>query len=209
MKKPLRLRGQLSSWKDERGFGFITPKGGGKELFVHISAFSGRDRRPAGNEAVTYLAKKDAQGRPQAYRVWFDDGATKKSASGTRPVVYALTLAGIFLAIVAGLVVAGKLPPFAFPLYFGSSLAAFITYAWDKSAARRDRWRTAESTLHLLSLVGGWPGALVARHIFRHKSKKQPFVRVFWITAAFNIVVLIWLLTPPGQRVLNYIMDAV
>jgi len=96
---------------------------------------------------------------------------------------------------VAGLCVAaarGSLP-LAVPIVYGAaSAAALIVYAADKSAARRDDWRTPERTLHLLSLAGGWPGALVAQTLFRHKTRKMSFRLVFWITVAVNCVALVW-----------------
>ena len=85
-------------------------------------------------------------------------------------------IASIFLAAVGSLVSFGRLPPVVLAIYLAASVVAFIAYAWDKSAARDGRWRTAESTLHLLGLVGGWPGALVARRVFRHKTRKQSFI---------------------------------
>ena len=38
--------GQLVKWKDDRGFGFIKPNGDNKEIFLHISALKGANRRP-------------------------------------------------------------------------------------------------------------------------------------------------------------------
>ena len=64
----------------------------------------------------------------------------------------------------------------------------------DKAAARQGRWRTPESTLHTLALVGGWPGALVAQRVFRHKTTKQPFRTIFWFTVVANCAALAWLL---------------
>jgi uncharacterized membrane protein YsdA (DUF1294 family) len=72
------------------------------------------------------------------------------------------------------------------------SVVAFLIYGEDKSAAEQGRWRTPESTLHVLALVGGWPGALVAQRFFRHKTTKQPFRIVFWITVLANCVGLMW-----------------
>lgn len=72
--------------------------------------------------------------------------------------------------------------------YAGLSLITFVVYAIDKSAARRRGPRTPERTLHLLSLAGGWPGALLAQRWLRHKSAKASFRRVFWVTVAVNLL---------------------
>ncbi len=63
-------------------------------------------------------------------------------------------------------------------------------YGADKSAAEQGRWRTSESTLHTIALVGGWPGALVARRAFRHKRTKQPFRTIFWFTVIAHCAAL-------------------
>ncbi len=63
------------------------------------------------------------------------------------------------------------------------SLYTLLVYGLDKRAAVQQRSRTPENTLHLLSLAGGWPGALIARPLFRHKTRKQPFSGIFWCTA--------------------------
>ncbi|WP_293937380.1 DUF1294 domain-containing protein [Iodobacter sp.] len=78
--------------------------------------------------------------------------------------------------------------------YLLMSIVAFIAYAVDKSAAKNNRWRTQESTLHFLGLLGGWPGALLAQWVLRHKSKKAAFMVVFWATVLINCVALAWFL---------------
>ncbi len=83
---------------------------------------------------------------------------------------------------------------FVFACYVLISLLTFVLYAQDKAAAQTGTWRTPESTLHLLSLLGGWPGALIAQQILRHKSKKQSFRRVFWVTVVLNLAALVWML---------------
>lgn len=77
------------------------------------------------------------------------------------------------------------------------SAIAFVVYGADKSAARRGARRTPESTLHLLALLGGWPGAYIAQRAFRHKTRKQSFQRVFVLTVVghlVGVVVLVMLL---------------
>ena len=73
-----------------------------------------------------------------------------------------------------------------FGWYLFISLLTFVIYAKDKSAAEKGSWRIPENTLHFLALIGGWPGALLAQQVLRHKSKKQPFRVVFWITVLLN-----------------------
>ncbi len=92
----------------------------------------------------------------------------------------------------------GRLLPALLGVYLVLGIVTFLAYALDKSAARKDRWRTHESTLHLLAILGGWPGALVAQSVLRHKTRKQPFKAVFWITVLVNCSVLIWMLTQDG-----------
>lgn len=72
-------------------------------------------------------------------------------------------------------------------VYAVLSVVALVLYRVDKRAAQRGAWRTRESTLHLVALLGGWPGALAGRRLLRHKTRKQPFVRVLWLTVAANV----------------------
>ena len=80
----------------------------------------------------------------------------------------------------------------AYPL---ASLISFIQYWQDKASAERGRWRTPENALHLVELLGGWPGALVAQQCFRHKTRKASYQLVFWVIVAVHQAVWIdWLL---------------
>jgi uncharacterized membrane protein YsdA (DUF1294 family) len=87
--------------------------------------------------------------------------------------------------------------------YLLASAATFLVYAADKSAAARGTQRTPESSLHLFSLVGGWPGALLAQQFLRHKSSKQEFRRMFWAVASLNCVALVVLASPAARKVLG------
>jgi uncharacterized membrane protein YsdA (DUF1294 family) len=86
-------------------------------------------------------------------------------------------------------------------VYLTLSLATFLIYAWDKSAAKAGRRRTPEKILHVLGLTGGWPGAILAQQLLRHKSGKREFQTVFWVTVMLNCGALIWLASPDGGKV--------
>lgn len=79
------------------------------------------------------------------------------------------------------------------------SAIAFVAFGLDKRAAVRGTSRTPEKTLLLMSLLGGWPGALIARRVFRHKTRKQPFTALLYTTIAFHLIAaaaVLWLLPP-------------
>lgn len=107
-------------------------------------------------------------------------------------------MAVAFVVALVVTVLAGKLPALVLWLYLGASVVAFVAYAVDKAAARRDRWRTPEGTLHLYALIGGWPGALVAQRVLRHKSSKVEFQRVYWATVIINCMALAWFAVQHG-----------
>ena len=198
----MRRKGRVIEWRDDQGFGFVAPSLGGERVFLHISAFARRSRRPVQGDLVTYEVTLDERRRPRASKVRF---STDVAARESRPQRSAIPLFGAaaFLVAVGAAVFAGRLPPAVLVLYLGSSVVAFAAYAMDKSAARHGRWRTAEGTLHLFGLIGGWPGALFAQRVFRHKSSKAEFQRVFWATVVVNCLALGWLLTRSGSAFLR------
>ncbi len=88
-----------------------------------------------------------------------------------------------------------RIPAAAIGAAIALNLVTFFFYAHDKNAAQAGRWRVQESTLHLLSLCGGWPFAWLAQQTLRHKSRKTQFRTVYWVTVAGHFVVLLgWLL---------------
>ncbi|EWC39518.1 DUF1294 domain-containing protein [Stutzerimonas stutzeri] len=71
-------------------------------------------------------------------------------------------------------------------IYTGASLLTFLLYWRDKHSALKDRWRTPETTLHFFELAGGWPGALVAQQVFRHKTRKLSYQLAFWLIVVLH-----------------------
>ena len=68
------------------------------------------------------------------------------------------------------------------------SVLAFFMYWADKRKARVDAWRTPENILHALELAGGWPGALIAQQVFRHKTRKVSYQVLFWVIVLLHQV---------------------
>jgi uncharacterized membrane protein YsdA (DUF1294 family) len=113
--------------------------------------------------------------------------------------MFAIAIATLFLAAICSLAARGIVPLAIPAIYLAASVVAAIAYAIDKSAAQNGAWRTRERTLHILALMGGWPGALVAQRTFRHKSRKPSFRFVFWATVALNCAALVWFLWSAGS----------
>jgi uncharacterized membrane protein YsdA (DUF1294 family)/cold shock CspA family protein len=191
----MRFGGNLKSWNDDRGFGFIEPARGGQEIFVHIKAFPSGTGRPTVGQALTFEVETGPNGKKRAHSVQYPVRArvarpprVEGPAPWTFPRLAAIpAFAGIYYYVSAQWTVR----PFVLWAYIGLSVLAFLAYALDKSAARHGRRRTPERSLHLLGLAGGWPGALLAQQLLRHKSAKPRFVAGFWGTVLVNVVAFV------------------
>ena len=219
----MRFEGTIKSWNDERGFGFIEPALGGDEVFVHIKAFTMSSLvggRPRVGQRVSFEVELGPKGKKRARLAALVSSAPVSSSStssssrrrssslssSTSPAQWGTATlfaipAFLVLALVVG--VLWKPPAWLALVYVGLSLVTFVAYAMDKSAAVQGQWRTPESTLHTLSLAGGWPGALLAQQYLRHKSTKAPFRAVFWLTVLGNVAGFVWLASPYGRPVLD------
>ena len=195
----MRQKGSIARWDDDRGFGFILPDRGGKPVFVHIRAFRSHSRRPQPGEQVCFQLAEDNKGRPCAARVRYADAAIRDALPGDHRRRAAPVFALSFAAALAGAALIGSLSWLFACVYSAASLVTFLVYGWDKLAARSGRWRTRESTLHLLALACGWPGAIAAQRLFHHKSGKKSFLRVFWLMTALNLGGLLYLLWAHGN----------
>lgn len=82
--------------------------------------------------------------------------------------------------------------------YLVLSCLAFLVFAHDKRAARTRRSRVPERRLHLLELLGGFPGAWLAIFMFHHKSSKGSFLVVTVLASAVNLLVLFGVLKVVG-----------
>jgi uncharacterized membrane protein YsdA (DUF1294 family)/cold shock CspA family protein len=184
-------RGQLTTWKDDRGFGFIQPVDGSQEVFLHISELKDATRRPqVGDTIYYYVVAKDEKVRACGAFILGARSKPKLSASVNEsaefhqiskypfPVLETVLLS--ILPLIGSLhfawLTANPIPLILYPVM---SLLTFALYADDKSRAKRGAWRTSEQTLHLCELAGGWIGGFVAQRRLHHKSKKRSYQVTF------------------------------
>lgn len=167
----MRLKGIIVEWKDDRGFGFIEPDGGGERVFCQVKAFSIRVRRPMPGDGVTYGTARDKQGRLQATQVrpaGLEDArynanvgsrrapqrdevcAPTAPSSSASSIVVPCIGSAMFFIVIATLVARGQILLFVPLIYLIMSGITIFAYAFDKSAAMNRRWRTQEQMLHLL-----------------------------------------------------------
>jgi len=202
----MRLEGTIKTWNDERGFGFISPSRGDQEIFVHIKAFRARGARPEAGQTVTFEIELDRQGRKRATAV---EPLRRAAPARTRRKTGAVqwgtaTYFAVpgFLALYLVASFLWRIPNWVLLLYVGASVLAFLVYWVDKAAAKANDWRLSESVLLVVGLAGGWPGAIVAQQVLRHKSSKVSFRAAFWATVTVNVVAFVVLTSPLAQRLM-------
>jgi len=197
--------GTISNWNEEKGFGFITPKAGGKDIFLHINDYSRIHKKPFKGLEVKYILNTDAKGRKCATEV-FPLRGHKNNGREIRQKIFSIFVFISFGCVTYFLHSYNYIPAIIVGLYAILSILAFLMYAKDKNAAEWGEWRTQERTLHTIALLGGWPGAAIAQSFLRHKSKKLSFRIIYWMTVIINCAGLYWLITPQGNLWLKSIL---
>ena len=180
-----RLTGTVIEWNDDRGFGFIRPDEGGADVFLHISAFNTHGR-PEKGLIVTYAVENMANRNARAVNVRVPQTlstAMEGLLLSLAPVLFFFAALGIY-ARFYGL-------PWYLPAGYGvMSEFTYLAYRADKAKAQAGMWRTPEKELHWMSVLCGWPGALVAQWHLRHKNRKLEFQLFFWATVVVNLAIV-------------------
>lgn len=187
----MRLVGRITDWNDDKGFGFVVPNGGGPRAFVHINEFQRGSRRPVGGDMISYLPSVGMRGRTNAQQVRHAGQSVEVPRAPSRVPRSALGVGALVGGIVAAAI--GLLPALSIGAYLALSILSYFMYRSDKAAAQNDAQRTPEAGLHLVDLLGGWPGALIAQQQYRHKTVKRSFQLAFWATVVINLAAATWL----------------
>lgn len=211
MNLPALLSGTVSYWRDDKGFGFVTTDQD-ERLFFHIRDFlSPPRRRPQQGDKLNFLLSRDKQQRPYAIALTFEDPlpVLAKPAKANGPDFYHIQYQSwcfryLFFTLLLLSLMAGSFV-FTVPLfYLEASLFTYWLYQIDKQLASAGQSsRLPEESLQMFSLIGGWPGALVAQKRLHHKVHKAPFQREFRFVIYGNSCFLLWLLSEPGSEFLH------
>jgi uncharacterized membrane protein YsdA (DUF1294 family)/cold shock CspA family protein len=183
----MRMQGKVTQWKEGKGFGFIDLEDGTPVLFFHENFLLHQTRRPRVGDTVSFEIATHSDGHRRAERILFPGERDPKRVDQLFDFGY-IALACLFFLCIGLFAYQKKLDPAIAFVYCSASLITFFLYWHDKHKAKKDRWRTPEKTLHLCSLAGGWPGALIAQRTLHHKSRKRSFQMIFAATILFNLV---------------------
>jgi Predicted membrane protein len=201
----MRFQGKISDWNDDKGYGFVEPNGGGTRAFVHIKSFTDLPRRPISGDIIIYETTNDEKNRVQAINISFTRIKKKQTTQQINEIgSFNKFIIMAFITYLLALIFIYNLPVIVLFGFMILSIITFAAYALDKNAAQNGNWRTKESTLHILALIGGWPGAMYAQQKLRHKSIKTEFRQVFWATVVMNIAAISWIaLSETGRSVIT------
>jgi uncharacterized membrane protein YsdA (DUF1294 family)/cold shock CspA family protein len=200
--KPLWHKGKLTTWKDDKGFGFIRSRDGSQDVFLHITALKETNHRPQVGDVICYQLTVDKDARIHACNAFIEGVVSKPIPTTSYKAIkketlkpkakYSLILELLLLSLLPGLGAMNfaltTFNPIPLILYPVMSFLTFTLYADDKSRAEQRRWRVSERTLHLCEFMGGWLGAFIAQRRLRHKSSKVSYQVVFWIIVAIHII---------------------
>lgn len=167
------LTARLAEWDATRGYGFLQVSK--KRVFLHRRDFAELDRQPVVGEEIRFIMGKDAKGRQCAKEAVFV--ISRRSPGIWRPILLISLLVMPSIALIR----AGGDNRWIFGYLAVINLVTYKVYAMDKRSARAGAWRVAEGKLHLLELLGGWPGAYIAQNNLRHKCSKGSYQFIFWL----------------------------
>ncbi len=184
--------GKVVRWRDEERAGYIKVKSIKARVFFPQSAFVFRDKRPAKHQQVSFVLGR-RRGEwvatrviPQGYELGWADRESTPSGTVLGGGFSETLLGSAFILLYLAAVSFISLPLAS--AYLLASCLLLILYRTDKRSAQNGRTRVPDFVLHLLAVLGGWPGGLLAQMRYQHHTANIGFVRAFWFSVALNAV---------------------
>ena len=166
------LTGRIVEWDDRRGYGYLQL--GRSRMFLHRRDFAELHKRPEIGDKIEFTVGLDGKGRTCA------TAATHRNDGGKLTMKDVLVLLALLILPAFAVVRHASALHWWAAFAFALSAITYGVYWADKRSAKEKSSRTPENTLHLLELIGGWPGAFIAQRRLRHKTSKTGFQAVFW-----------------------------
>ncbi len=183
----MALKGTISEWYIDRGYGYIIPDSGALRIKFLVSDVKNSVNLGELKQSVRFVIAQDENGNRRATHV-----------EGTRAFPWATLIVVWFAATLGGCVYFWQYPLRIVFYYLAATVIVLFVYLLDKHNEKRTKPVTGESALLFLSLLGGWPGAVIGQYTFNLQPKSFTFQLLFFIVMAIHIAFLVWTLTPDG-----------
>lgn len=174
---------RIIRWDRKKGYGFLQL--GDKEVFLHHRTFLEHFKKPEVGDRIRFTLGRDQKGRSCAQNAVHDSRVAGVSVGSFYGFAALLALPISALGKFSpdlGSPVVGRIAAYLLIV----NTITFWVYASDKRRARISAWRTPEIHMHLLELLGGWPGAFFAQRRFNHKRTKGIYQTVYWTIVLFH-----------------------
>ncbi len=194
--------GRIVEWDQERGCGWLKTEEG-QRIFLHWHDFAERHKRPEIGDMIRFVAGRGPTGQLCATNaIHFNDGGRFR----VRELLLLVSLLVLPALAIAQLPMNRQIAGIA---ALTISLLTYWLYLCDKQRAREKSWRIPEANLHLMELIGGWPGAFVAQRWLRHKCSKAGYQMVFWtIVTGYQLIALEFLQDWRMSRAITDLLSA-
>jgi uncharacterized membrane protein YsdA (DUF1294 family)/cold shock CspA family protein len=196
----MKKKGTIHHWNTSRGMGFIRSPKDGHDIFFHLKDYRG-STLPREGETVWFDEVATSHTRPRAIEVSTASANADVHLHRPRRSIGRKSGARSFMLLLFLWSVLGvwgawdeRLPLWAVAAVLVVNVLTVLAYAREPRAARTGRWRISETTLHILSVLGGWSGAGVAQTLLSYRSRKPSFATFYWGSVALHFAVLLgWL----------------
>ncbi|MDT8868033.1 DUF1294 domain-containing protein [Vibrio fluvialis] len=195
----MAVKGRITEWYADKGYGYVTPEADALRIkFYQQDVSNSVDLKSHSGQEVRFRIVQDEEGKRRATHL-----------DGVRAFPWSSLTAMWFFAALVGCVLYWNYPPVVGYYYLLASILVWVIYALDKRAEKRSKPRTGASAVLFLSLLGGWPGALLGQYHLNLSHRSLLFQLFMLCIVLGHIVWLIWTLTPTGTTQLHALISTI